>query len=177
MPKLPSPWIDFLTELDSALPEPVSLHCIGGFVVNYFYNLQRPTGDIDYYMVVPNRNLDGIAGKGSPLARKHKVYLERVTVTNLPEEYEARLTEMFPNQFKNLRLFAPEPYDLILSKIERNSDKDRDDAKFLFKHLTLSPAVLSDRYHKEMRMNLARPEREDMTLKIWIDIFEENVAN
>jgi len=35
---------------------------------------------------------------------------------------------MFPGMFKQLRLFAPDPYDYILSKLERNTSKDRDDA-------------------------------------------------
>jgi len=71
--------------------------------------LPRPTGDIDYYAAIPDSNLDQIAGPGSQLAKKYKVYFQRVAVTNLPEEYESRLVEMFPGQFKKLRLFAPDP--------------------------------------------------------------------
>src|SRR5882762_9083294 len=60
---LPSPWKEFLSELDSMLPEPLDLHCIGGFVICYFYGLPRPTGDIDYYSAVPaNLNLIEMAG-------------------------------------------------------------------------------------------------------------------
>lgn len=173
MPELPSPWLEFLTEVDEALSEPLSLHCIGGFVVSFFYGLPRPTGDIDYYTAVPsNLNLDEFAGRGSPLAKKHKVYLQRVAVNNMPEEYETRLTEMFPRQFGNLHLFAPDPYDLILSKIERNSGKDRDDADYLFKSLHLTSAELTKRYQTELRMNLGKPDREDLTLELWIEIFE-----
>lgn len=173
MPELPSPWLEFLTELDEALSEPLSLHCIGGFVMSFFYGLPRPTGDIDYYTAVPaNLDLDGFAGPDSPLAKKHKVFLQRVAVNNMPEEYETRLTEMFPQQFKKLRLFAPDAYDLILSKIERNSGKDRDDADYLFKSLGLNSAVLTERYQTELRVNLGRPDREDLTLKLWIEIFE-----
>jgi hypothetical protein len=29
------------------LKEPLQLHCIGGFVICYFYGLPRVTGDID----------------------------------------------------------------------------------------------------------------------------------
>lgn len=57
MPELPSPWLEFLAELDEALSEPLSLHCIGGFVMSFSYGLPRPTGDIDYYTAVP-ANLD-----------------------------------------------------------------------------------------------------------------------
>jgi hypothetical protein len=177
MAELPNPWLEFLTELDAALPETVSLHCIGGFVMSYFYGLPRPTGHIDYYTAIPaNLDLDGFAGRGSPLASKHKVYLQRVRVNNMPEEYETRLTEMFPKQFKHLRLFAPDAYDLVLSKIERNSGKDRDDADYLFRKLGLNAEVLKQRYQTELRLNLGRPEREDLTLKIWIEIFETQVG-
>lgn len=46
-PSLPSPWKEFLTELDAKV-EPVELHCIGGFVIRFCYGLYRVTGDIDY---------------------------------------------------------------------------------------------------------------------------------
>ncbi len=30
------------------LKEPLEVHCLGGFVICYFYGLPRTTGDIDY---------------------------------------------------------------------------------------------------------------------------------
>jgi hypothetical protein len=50
--RLPSPWREFLTELDGMLKEPLELHCIGGFVLVHFYGFPRTTGDIDYYSSV-----------------------------------------------------------------------------------------------------------------------------
>lgn len=173
MHDLPSPWKQFLEEVDAKLTNPVALHCIGGFVLCFFYGMPRSTGDIDYYTAIPaSVNLDDIAGEGSPLAKKYKVWLHRVTVTNLPEDYETRLTEMLSGRFKNLRLFAPDPYDCILSKLERNSTKDRDDADYLFKSLHLDSRRLRERYEKELRPNLANEERHDLTLKLWIEIFQ-----
>jgi len=174
MAKLPSPWHDFLMELDSLVPEPIRLHCLGGFVVRFFYGLtSRITGDIDYYTAVPNiSNLQELAGPTSPLAHRHKVYLQRVTVTELPEDYQSRLTEMFPNQFRKLRLYAPDPYDLMLSKLERNSAKDREDAVYLFTELKLDSTVLEKRYQNELRPNLGNPTREDLTLKLWLEMFQ-----
>lgn len=174
MPELPSPWRDFLKDLDNLVVEPVALHCLGGFVVRFFYGLlSRITGDIDYYTAVPNiGNLQDLAGLTSGLAKKHKVYLQRVTVTELPEDYDSRLTEMFPNWFRNLRLYAPDPYDLMLSKLERNSGKDREDAVYLFQELKLDPKLLEQRYQTELRPNLSNPAREDLTLKLWLDMFQ-----
>ena len=65
---LPSPWKEFLAEVDGILREPLELHCIGGFVFTHFYGLPRTTGDIDYYTAIPaNLNLDDVAGRGSQL--------------------------------------------------------------------------------------------------------------
>ena len=74
-----------------------------------------------------------MAGQGSLLHGKYGVWLHRVAVANLPEDYVSRLTGMAPGEFKFLKLLVPDPYDCILSKLERNAAKDRDDADFLFR--------------------------------------------
>jgi hypothetical protein len=171
---LPSPWREFLIELDRMLKEPLELHCIGGFVLVYFYGLPRTTGDIDYFSAFPaNLNLDELAGQGSQLHKKHGVWLHRVAVANLPEEYQARLLEMAPAKFKHLKLLVPDPYDCILSKLERNSAKDRDDADYLFRSQKLDAQLLRERYQKELRHNvIGNVAWHDATLKLWIEIFE-----
>jgi hypothetical protein len=141
--RLPSPWKEFLTEIDRMLKEPLELHCIGGFVLVHFYGFPRTTGDIDYYSAVPaNLNLDELAGHGSPLHKKYGVWLHRVAVANLPEEYQTRLTEMVAGEFRYLKLLVPDPYDLILSKLGRGSGKDRDDADYLFRSQKLDAQLL-----------------------------------
>ena len=37
----------------------------------------------------------------------------------------------------------------------------------------LDPTVLRDRYNSEMRGYIGVPEREDLTLELWIDIIQE----
>jgi hypothetical protein len=59
--------------------------------------------------------------------KKYKVYLDYVGVARVPENYEERLIEMFAGKFKRLRICALDPYDLALSKLERNIQRDRDD--------------------------------------------------
>ena len=168
---IPSPWAEFLRELDALLTTEVKVHCIGGFVISLHYGLPRPTGDVDYYSVFPAhcaRDLQTLAGADSPLAEKYKLRFQQVTVTDLPENYEDRLGEMFPGYFKRLLLYAPDPYDLILSKIGRNSPKDRDDVEYLAKTLSLDPVLLRERYQKELRPNLSNEARHDLTLNLWI---------
>ncbi len=170
---LPSPWDRFLEELDGLLREQVQVHCIGGFVVSLFYGLPRPTADVDYFAALPSASvgdLQALAGPDSMLANKHKLHLHHFPAISLPEDYATRLSEMVPGQFKNLHLYAPDPYDLILSKLERNSQKDRDDVAFLAESLHLSPEVLRERYKKELRPYLANEARHDLTLKLWLNV-------
>ena len=170
----PSPWKEFLAELDGMLKEPLELHCIGGFVLTFFYGLPRTTGDLDYYTAVPAYlNLGEVAGENSPLHKKYKVWLHRVGVANLPEEYTTRLTDMAPGQFKYLKLLVPDPYDCILSKLERAGPKDRDDADYLFRSQKLEAQILRARYKNELRHNLiGNIQWHDGTLELWIEIFE-----
>jgi Nucleotidyltransferase of unknown function (DUF6036) len=129
------------------------------------------TSDLDCVAIMPHHDLTAIAGRGSPLAEKHKVHLQYIPVNTMPEDYEARLTELFPGRLKNLRICVPDPYDLILSKLERNSPKDREDVEYLANKLRLDPRVLGERYEREQRPNLSNESRHDLTLKLWLDLF------
>ena len=60
----------------------------------------------------------------------------------------------------------PEPW---LSFLQR----DRDDVKHLAKTAPLDLEVLKERYQKELRWQLGNPEREDLTLCLWIEAIEE----
>src|SRR5688572_2057535 len=170
------PWKSFFSEIDASLEEEVVLHCLGGFVMTMLYGLDRPTADVDVLPVGSNaatESLIGLAGEGSPLHKKYKVYLQVVGVAQVPLNYEDRLTEMFPGTFNHLRLFALDPYDLALSKLERNTQRDRDDVKHLARTVPLDPKVLQDRYQEELRPDLSNPKREDLTLKLWSEMIEE----
>ncbi len=100
--------------------------------------------------------------------------LDLVGIAQLPENYEARLQEIFSDTLKHLRLFALDPYDIALAKIERNIQRDRDDVKFLAKTVPFDLEILSDRYFKELRIYLGNPKREDLTLQLWIEMIEED---
>jgi hypothetical protein len=80
---------------------------------------------------------------------------------------------MFAKTFNHLGLFALDPYDLALSKIERNTQRDRDDVKHLARTLPFDLNVLKERYEKELRPDLGNSRREDLTLKLWIEAIEE----
>ena len=64
----------------------------------------------------------------------------------------------------------PDPYDCILSKLERNAAKDRDDADFLFRSQKLDVHVLREKYQNELRHNvIGNTDWHDRTLELWID--------
>jgi hypothetical protein len=81
---------------------------------------------------------------------------------------------MFPGAYRHLRLMALDPYDLELSKLERNSQKDRDDVRFLAASTPFDLDLLKERYAEEMRWQLGRPDREDLTLRLWIEAIAED---
>lgn len=94
-------------------------------------------------------------------------------IATLPENYEDRLIEIFVGRFQNLRLLALDPYDIVLAKIERNIDRDREDVKFLARAIPIDLQILEERYFKELRPLLGIPEREDLTLRLWIEMIQE----
>src|SRR3989338_4289579 len=108
-PELPRPWRAFLVDVDGQLPRPIEIHCLGGFVAALYYDLPRPTNDLDYIEVVPHdaaATVQEIAGIESALAKKYRVHVQHVSVVSLPESYAERLTELFPEKFRRLRLFT-----------------------------------------------------------------------
>ena len=173
------PWLSFLAELDNIATSTVRLDCIGGFVVTMVYGLDRPTGDVDVLEIAPSSAADAfakVAMLGGPLFRKYGLYLDRVTVVQPPYEYESRLREMFAGAFQHLRLMALDPYDLALTKLERNIERDRSDVRYLARTVPFDLNLLRERYATEMRPYLGNPVREDLTLRLWIEAIEEDRA-
>lgn len=171
------PWAGFLQALDSSLPEETTVHCLGGFAIHALYGLARPTRDVDAAAVVPSNQLPALVrngGKGSPLALRHGIYFDFVTVVTLPDDYGTRLTPIYPGCFARLRLLALDPYDIALSKLERNQRHDREDVRYLAEQVPLDLDTLMKRYQDELRPYLGRPDREDLTMRLWIEMIRES---
>ncbi len=65
---LPSPWPEFLLDVDRSFPETVELHCVGGFVLTAVYGIPRTTNDLDCISVNPRQaheQLNRIAGQAA----------------------------------------------------------------------------------------------------------------
>ena len=174
---IPEPWHTFLLELDEALNEETSLHCFGGFVMSMCYGLERQTVDIDFVSIIPSdqrKILVELGGDGSPLHNKYKVCLHAVTVANVPCDYETRLAELYPGAYRNIRLLVLDPYDLALSKLSRNIQRDRDDVRYLIKSVPLDRHILKARYEEELRpVYVGNIDEVELSIKLWLEAFYE----
>jgi hypothetical protein len=173
---LPAPWDAFLAEIDDRLQRPIELHCLGGFVLLVRFGLPRPTYDVDFIAGVPKDTaleLVDLAGKGTALASKHRLYVDLVTVGEFPEDYEEHLIDLATPSLHRLRLRTLAPHDLILAKLTRNSPKDHYDVRFLAEKGQLDATVLEARYREHLRPYLLTTERHDLTLSIWLETIRE----
>lgn len=174
--QLHEPWRSFLHDLDTELAGPTEIHCLGGFVVAEYYGVARPTSDVDIIQVRGAStvlDVQRIGGKGSALAKKHRVYIDIVTVADVPERYEERLIDVYPGEFRNLKVRVFERHDLALAKLGRNQDYDREDIRRLAQGPGLDVAILEQRYRDELRWQLENPERDDLTLELWTEMLTE----
>ena len=172
---LHEPWRTFFEALDQEISSPCDLHCFGGFVLTEHYGVARSTIDVD---VVDVRGTDIAeiarrAGRGSLLHRRHRAYIDVVTIAQVPDDYESRLIDMHVQGLTRMRLLAFERHDLVLAKLTRNTDRDREDVVALARGPGLDTDVLRSRYQDELRPTLGRPGREDLTLELWIEMILE----
>lgn len=176
----PSPWNEFLQELDAAVTEACKLPCFGGFAVTLEYGISRLTADIDVLDVAPPAMVAVLmkeGGKSSPLAIKHKVYLDIVGIANAPYDYESRLRPMYPGAFRHLHLMVMDPYDVALTKLKRDSDKDFQDVLQLAERIPFDLDLFEKRYNEELRDNTTgNPEENDRTFYRWKEAILEDRA-
>jgi hypothetical protein len=139
------------------------------------YDLARATADVDYLEVIRSRDgplLQKLAGPDSVLARAHGLRLQHVTVASVPDHYDERLTPLWPRRFARLTLLTLEPHDLALSKLARNSPIDREDVARLARAVPLDPALLRERYQRELRpIIIGDVARHDRTLALWLEAY------
>ena len=174
--KISEPWKSFLTEIDAVLEQETRFHCLGGFVIAMLYNRKRETSDLDFISCIP-RETDlrfyKLAGEGSRLHKKYNVYLDPVKIVTVPDNYEDRLIEMFPGEFNRLKLLALDPYDLALSKLERNLQHDREDMLYLAQNVPLDLEIFKQRYDNELRVYLEDNIRHRSTFNLWLEMIAE----
>jgi hypothetical protein len=167
------PWLSFLTELDMQLAEPADFHCLGGFVVSQHYEFGRETVDLDVLAVIPRELVERVvqlAGAGSVLHKKHRVYIDHVGMASYPVNYEARLIRAFP-VWSKVRLWALEPHDLALTKLEPSNERDIRDVILLAQAGLINRDTLVSRFETELEPYITGPTPawHRTTLQMWLD--------
>jgi hypothetical protein len=175
------PWRSFLRELDGLLKSSVELRCLGGFVITQQYGIGRETADIDFLAVIaqsPDDDIESLAGLGSRLHRKYRLYMQYVGIVTPPARYAARMNRMFPSSpWKQLSLFALDATDIALSKLERNADRDREDFIRLVRAGLIDRAIFRQRYVEELQPYLIGNLRwHDKTFDLWTEMAWPPVA-
>ena len=105
-----------------------------------------------------SRALRGSAVNGrpnQPTLQATRRYIDVVTVADVPDNYDERLTTALAGFFDKLRLRIFERHDLVLAKIVRNNDRDRADVAAIAGGPGLDVDVLRDRYSRSTGQNLA----------------------
>lgn len=180
--QIEEPWHSYLDELDQKLESPITLICIGGFVVSMYLGTHRETADLDYLAVTPSSAiglLETIAGRGSELHRKFKLYLQFVSpaIACPPYEYESRLVDGFPGQWQHLRLMMLERHDIMLLKLLSDRDVDREDFLAIAGEESFDLDLFRARFEDELADNITgRPETHRITLNDWIEMAKEERA-
>ncbi len=132
---------EFLKEIDArfakdAPPSKITLYVLGGAAAVIAYGSKRGTEDIDAWLEDSRMRtrLQELAGKDTDLAKKHQIYFQPANMSIMlieEPEWRERAIEILKGRFKHLRIMAASKEDLILSKLGRYNNRDREDIRFI----------------------------------------------
>lgn len=155
--------IGFLKDLDEALAEEepdktIDITVLGGSAMSML-GIRDETHDIDFfYKGLSYDRFSKIVEKLYPKYHERDIdYWEdgvmelaskgRRTTQRVPEDYIAQSREE-PIQFKHIRLRTLHPIDIILTKIDRQSERDMDDIRNLVEKFHIGKDDLAMRFEK-----------------------------
>ena len=173
--KVPEPWDSFLRELDEKAAEETRLDCMGGFVVTQLYGFSRETSDLDVLVIAPKSSSSLCShAKAESFTKSIGFIWTTWASQKCRRTMKAVLRKCF---LRRTSVCACVPSILTIwhyPSWSGTSKRDRDDVKHLARSVPLDLNVLKVRYEKELRWQLGNPEREDLTLKLWIEMIEED---
>ena len=143
----------FLESLDRHLPGPRRVNLIGGAAASLAYGVSRATTDIDTIGDIADLE------EALRLARLEtglNVPFQSVGIWDAPYHYEDRLTRLEMG-FEKLQIVVPEKHDLVLMKVVRGQDNDREAIQQMADRVGLDRLTLIDRFKKEMTHTIGNP--------------------
>ncbi len=156
----------FLEALDQQLDGPHTITIIGGAAIALAFGGDNATTDIDVFV-----GMTGPLQLAAHQARRQllsEIEVSPAQVAELPYGYEDRLRPILGGLAK-LRVLVPELYDLVLSKIARGVDRDREHIAALHQLHQLELATLLERYFGEMQQATMRQRDLELNLLNVID--------
>jgi len=132
---------EFLKEIDARfdgekLSSKIPLYVLGGAAAVIAYGAKRGTTDIDAWLEDARirAKILKLAGAGTELANKHHIYFQSADMSLMlieEPEWRDRAIEILKGRLKHFRVMAVGKEDLILSKLSRYNDRDREDIRFI----------------------------------------------
>lgn len=133
--------------------EPIPLRIIGSFALFLQTDYVRGTKDADILEIndLPKKvweQLETIAGKGSDLARSHRLYIDLVGpgFPFLPPRPLLNPLKAQSERLKYFRLQVLDPVDVVVSKLKTFRASDLDDIRAMVIRHLLSPTLLVERF-------------------------------
>ncbi len=131
----------FLKDIDARFDEEgltskTALYVFGGAAAVIAYGSRRGTEDIDAWLEDGRvqKKLEDLAGKDTDLAKKHHIYFQPANTSIMlieEPEWRSRSVKILKGKLKHFTVMAVGKEDLILSKLGRYNDRDREDIRFL----------------------------------------------
>ncbi|MCK5690834.1 hypothetical protein KAI87_16250 [Myxococcota bacterium] len=165
----------FLQRLDKNLESSADVLIIGGAAAAIAYGSRLSTMDIDLWSPLSPQILQAlkkISTEGGLV-----IPVEHAAVADAPYELEARIKEIPLEGLRNLRIFVPDPYDLVLSKMIRGYEHDLQAVEEIHRNISLESAILTKRFTEEMGHIIGDPRRIQLNfLAMMARLFGEEEA-
>jgi len=169
-------FLDFFRDIDArlgkeTLSEKITLYIFGGAAAVIAYGSRRGTLDIDAYIEdrAIKSKLLGWAGQGSELETKHGLYLHSANTELMlieTPDWKERSIEILRGKLKHVQIMALGKEDLVLSKLGRYNDRDREDIQFIFGKYKIDPQKLIKYYESARQYFVGNLRTLDTTFNI-----------
>lgn len=136
---------DFLKELDKALTKKVSILVLGGNAL-ILYGAKKETEDVD--ICIQDKEVEDFVIE---YRRKSKIKIDAFIVglfatLGMPDFLERAFPSPKKMKFKYIDVFLMNPYDIILTKLDRWKEKDQIDLRSLLTKMQIKREELEERY-------------------------------
>lgn len=171
--------LEFLRDIDArlggeTLKGKLALYVFGDAAAMIAYGCRHGTVDIDVYLEDKrmSEKLAEWGGAGTELAKRHGLYFRSANTSLMLLEapaWKERCVKILKDRLKHIQVLALGKEDLVLSKLGRYSDRDREDIKFLIEKREIDPKMLTASYRSARRHYAGCLETIDQAFNIVLE--------